>query len=191
VGGLFVRGLFLNPNAARRDSAGAKAMNPLGMAKSAQQEGFGDGVLLAIAGAAGCATAQRRPDDDSVDWTLSCRLSFRPKIDVQVKTWIGDDHATDPIKYPLKAKNYNDLVPTDLMAPRILVLVTIPHESKDWIGFEPSAITCRHSVFWVTLAGEPESPNTSTVTVSIPRKNILTVQSLMDLMEKVNNGDPL
>ena len=76
----------------------------LGMAISLQQEGFGDALLLAVAGVAGCATAIRRPDDDSVDWTLSCRLPRRPKIDVQMKTWTGDDCESDPIRYPLKIK---------------------------------------------------------------------------------------
>jgi hypothetical protein len=57
----------------------------LGMARTAQQESFGDAFLMAVAGAAGCGISLRRPDDDSIDWTLSCRLSRRPKIDVQMK----------------------------------------------------------------------------------------------------------
>jgi Domain of unknown function (DUF4365) len=101
----------------------------LGMAQSAQQEAFGDAFLLALAGVAGCAASPRRPDDDSIDWTLSAKLSRRPKLDIQMKTWTGDDGAGDPIRYDLKAKNYRDLILVDVCAPRILVLVTIPSDS--------------------------------------------------------------
>src|SRR5271170_2656464 len=103
----------------------------LGMARTAQQEGFGDAFLLAIAGAAGCATSLRRPDDDSVDWTLSCRLALRPKIDVQMKTYINDDGQEEHIRYPLKKKNYDDLIITDLFVPRILVLILLPRNIED------------------------------------------------------------
>jgi len=69
----------------------------LGMAVSTQQENFGNSFLLAVAAAAGCACAKPETDNDSVDWTLSCRLSRRPKIDVQIKTVMTDDALGDHI----------------------------------------------------------------------------------------------
>ena len=76
----------------------------LGMARTVQQEGFGDAFLLAVAGVAGCAVSQRRPDDDSIDWTLSCKLKRRPKLDVQMKTISTDNGTEEVIRYPLKKK---------------------------------------------------------------------------------------
>jgi hypothetical protein len=52
----------------------------LGMAPSTMQENFGDGFFLSLAATAGCATASPRPDNDSIDWTLSCKLPTRPKM---------------------------------------------------------------------------------------------------------------
>jgi Domain of unknown function (DUF4365) len=160
----------------------------LGMALSSQQEGFGDAYLLAVAGVAGCATSFRRPDDDSIDWTLSCRLSRRPKIDVQMKTWTGDDGVSDPIRYPLKRKNYDDLIVTDVLAPRILVLVTIPKDIEEWMTLSAEQLIYRRCGYWVSLRGQPESDNETTVTVSVPRANLLTVQSLQDMMHRLNDG---
>jgi uncharacterized protein DUF4365 len=159
----------------------------LGMALTSQQECFGDAYLLAVAGVAGCATSNRRPDDDSIDWTLSCRLPRRPKIDVQMKTWTGDDRVGDPIRYALKRKNYDDLIVTDVLAPRILVLVTIPKDIEEWMTLSAEQLIYRRCGYWASLRGQPESDNDKTVTVSVPRANLLTVQSLQDMMHRVND----
>jgi hypothetical protein len=163
-------------------------LRSLGMALTAQQECFGDAFLLAVAGVAGCAVALRRPDDDSIDWTLSCRLPRRPKIDVQMKTWTGDDCSSDPIRYPLKRKNYDDLILTDVLMPRILVLVTIPKEVGEWMAWSVEQLILRRCGYWVSLAGLPQSDNETAVTVSVPRADVLTVQALEDMMQRVNDG---
>src|SRR5258708_38640329 len=106
----------------------------LGMARSAQQERFGDAFLLAVATIAGCAYAKPETDNDSIDWTLSCRLSRRPKIDVQMKTVSFDDQFSGSISYALKKKNYDDLILTDVLTPRILLLVTVPQNIESWLN---------------------------------------------------------
>lgn len=163
-------------------------LGSLGMTRSAQQECFGDAFLLAVAGVAGCAISLRRPDDDSIDWTLSCKLSRRPKIDVQMKTWSGDDGSNDPIRYPLKRKNYDALILTEVLAPRILVLVTIPEDLGDWLTLSREQIVLRRCGFWVSLAGQPKTENETSVTVAVPRGNVLTANALQELMRRINEG---
>ena len=160
----------------------------LGMCRPSQQECFGDAFLLAVAGVAGCAVSLRRPDDDSIDWTLSCRLSRRPKIDVQMKTWTGDDGSSGPIRYPLKRKNYDDLILTDVLAPRILVLVMIPQDIEEWIASSVEQLVLRRCGYWVSLVGRLPSDNETSVTVSVPRANVLTVNALQGLMQRINEG---
>jgi hypothetical protein len=162
-----------------------------GMARPAQQECFGDAFLLAIASAAGCAVSSRRPDDDSIDWTLSCRLRRRPKLDVQMKTWTGDHRSGNVLRYPLKRKNYDDLRVTDVLVPRILVLVTLPENIEDWMDLSPDTLVLRHCVHWVSLAGALARDNETSVTVSVSRQNVLTVEELRRLMLRINNGDSL
>ena len=160
----------------------------LGMARTSQQECFGDAFLLAIAGAAGCAVSLRRPDDDSIDWTLSCRLSRRPKIDIQMKTWTGYDGESDPIRYPLKRKNYDDLIIKDVLAPRILIIVTIPQDIGEWIALSSEQLVLRRCGYWLSLAGLPQTSNETTVTVFVPRTNLLTVAALTEMMGRINGG---
>jgi hypothetical protein len=160
----------------------------LGMAASAQQEGFGDAFLLAVAGVAGCAASPRSPDDDSIDWTLSCRLSRRPKLDIQMKTWIGDDGKGEVIRYPLRRKNYDDLILTEVLAPRLLVLVALPREMHDWLSISPDRLVLRRCGFWLSLVGLPPTDNETTVTVEIPRTNLLSVEALQAIMKRIDDG---
>jgi hypothetical protein len=46
----------------------------LGLSVSAAQEQFSKAFILAMASLAGCSVAEPKPDDDSIDWTESCRL---------------------------------------------------------------------------------------------------------------------
>jgi hypothetical protein len=158
----------------------------LGMARTAQQECFGDAFLLAVAGVAGCAVSFRRPDDDSIDWTLSCRLPLRPKIDVQMKTWTGDNGLGDTIHYPLKRKNYDDLILTDLLVPRILVLILVPSDIEEWLEQSANQLALRRCGYWVSLEGHTPTDNITSVTVSLPRDNVLTVDSLQRMMRQIN-----
>ncbi|MGF1641978.1 MAG: DUF4365 domain-containing protein [Rhodospirillales bacterium] len=163
----------------------------LGMARTAQQESFGDAFLLAVASVAGCAASRPRPDDDSVDWTLSCRLRCRPKLDVQMKTISTDDAPGDVIRYALKKKNYSDLILTNVLAPRILVLVTVPEKIENWLSLTTEGLVLRRCGYWVSLAGEPESDNETSVTVSVPRRNLLTPKAVRQMMHTINKGGAL
>lgn len=158
------------------------------MARTLQQEGFGDAYLLAIAGVAGCATSLRRPDDDSIDWTLSCRLAKRPKLDIQMKTTTTIDSDRDTIMYPLKVKNYNDLIITDILVARILVLVLLPTNIEEWLALSPTELILRRCAYWTSLRGLPTSDNEYTVTVPIPRSNMFTVEALWEMMVQINEG---
>src|SRR5690242_13708766 len=90
----------------------------LGLSISHVQEQFSKAFVLAVAALAGCSAAQPEPDVDSIDWTLSCRLApRRPKLDLQVKSTINDAGPLELIHYPLRRKNYDELILTNLLTP--------------------------------------------------------------------------
>jgi hypothetical protein len=161
------------------------------IARPNQQEQFSDAFLMAIAAAAGCALSRPVPDNDSIDWTLSCRLSRRPKLDVQMKSTIFQKDLNGDIRYRLKIKNYNDLILEDLVAPRILVLVTVPRKVEDWLSMTPESLLLRYTAYWRSLAGEPKLRNNKACTVTIPQRNLITPTVLRDLMMRINDGEPL
>jgi hypothetical protein len=157
---------------------------------NAQKEQFSNAFLLAVTAVAGCAVSKPSVDDDSIDWTVSNRLPRSPKMDVQLKCTTGDDGVRDPIPFVLPLKNYNDLIANTII-PRILVLVTVPRAIGDWITLSQGELALRRCARWVSLAGRPPTENLDNVIVHIPRANVLDVESVESLMERVSRGEPL
>jgi hypothetical protein len=159
---------------------------------NARQEQFADAFLLAVAAVAGFTAAKPAVDHDSVDWTISSRLPRRPKIDIQMKSRRVENTDTgNVIHYDLNHKNYEDLILADLQAPRLLVLVLVPHDLGDWLKLSPEQLTLQRCAYWYSLANQSERDNKTTVRVHIPRSNLLDVASLGALMQRANDQEPL
>jgi hypothetical protein len=173
----------------KADMSPVAATTPLGSAVTSHQDCFGDAFLLAVASVAGCAISNRRPDDDSIDWTLSCKLDRRPKLDVQMKTTSTDDGKGDFIRYPLKRKNYDDLIIADLTSPRVLIVVIIPDNPNAWLRMPAEQLVLCYCAYWVSLRGREPTENANTVTVQIPRINLFTPDALVAIMKRINSGD--
>jgi len=46
----------------------------------------------------------------------------------------------------------------------------------------------RYCGYWVSLRGMPETPNTATVTVTLPRVNLFTPNALQFIMQLIGEG---
>lgn len=157
-----------------------------------QQEEFSRAFVHAVIAVAGYQLGQPLlVDDDSVDLSISTRGpvgSVRsPRIDAQLKSH-GGEVTADPWTFPLKVKNYDDLRHTDYQAPRILIVVIMPKEVDDWLSQTEEQLVLRRCGYWVSLRGLPSTANTSTVSVSIPRGNVLTPEALRAIMQRVGAG---
>jgi Domain of unknown function (DUF4365) len=168
---------------------GAAQRLGLGLHLSHAQELFSKAFVLAVAALAGCSASEPKPDDDSIDWTLACRLPpRRPKLDLQVKSTSNGSGSETAIPYPLKRKNYDDLILSDLLTPRVLVLVLVPPDPQAWLSASPEAFVLRHCAYWASLRGLPATSNESSVTVHVPRANLFDRAGLDGLMRAINEG---
>jgi len=77
------------------------------------------------------------------------------------------------------------------MLPRLLVVFLLPADPSVWLETSEDCMISRHCAYWVSLRGMVETDNTSTMTVSLPRSQRLTVDGLRELMERVAQGVPL
>lgn len=157
-----------------------------------QQEEFSRAYVHAIATVAGFKVVPgATPDDDSVDLSIASRgprgLIRSPRIDVQLKCHRGAVDV-DPWPYALRLKNYEDLRHTDYQAPRILVVVVVPEDVEGWLAQSEEALVLRRCGYWRSLRGEPETTNETSVTVTLPRSNVFSVESLRSMMERVGAG---
>jgi hypothetical protein len=157
------------------------------MDPNVQKEQFSDAFLHAMAAVSECACCKPSVDDDSIDWTLSKVIAGRPKLDVQLKC-TADAPSNSDLVFPLKIKNYDDLRLTNILVPRVLVVVTVPAMVTEWLVCNPDELLLRHRAFWYSLRGLPDSANTTSVTISIPIAQRLTVTSLNEIMQTIAEG---
>jgi len=156
------------------------------MTAEQQKEQFSIAYVRAVAAAAGVNIYKPEVDDDSVDIGFCTRIvrerMQRPKLEAQLKCTVGVAEDEVEFRFPLKVKNYNDLRDDDIV-PRLLILVVVPAEVDGWLHQTPEQMVLRKSAYWVRLTGLPETTNTTTVTVPVPKNQLFDVTALRRLLE--------
>lgn len=158
---------------------------------SQRKEQFSAAFLQAVASIAGYTPAQPQVDDDSIDWMIAARgavLTRRPRLEVQMKCSSRNLLSDEKLPFPLSIKNYNDLRDANVLVPRILIVMTVPTDIKDWAIHSESEMVIRHCGYWASLRGMSATNNTDNVTIDLPRKQMFTPDALHDIMSRIDAG---
>ena len=159
------------------------------MAPNERKARFSLSYIEAVASHAGFQVVEPKVDHDSVDGTLTADFGRRPRIDFQAKATARDVVREDHIAFPLPVKNYDDLR-LEAINPRILIVLLMPQEDRDWIAQTADELCLRHCAYWASLLGRPAVPNISTVTVHVPMTSVLDHDQLVDMMQETEQrGD--
>lgn len=151
--------------------------------------------IYAVAGMAGVNHALNAAHDygvggqfESIVVRLGRRTSSGHPIAFQAKATINWHLANDHIVYDLEAKTYNDLVSRDDSAiTMVLILLCMPTDQTEWHLTSSDATTIRNFCYWYISKKGPLTTNLSTQRIYIPSTNVLTADSLKELLtaEKV------
>ncbi|MBU4077887.1 MAG: DUF4365 domain-containing protein [Euryarchaeota archaeon] len=95
------------------------------------------------------------------------------------------------IVYDLDVKNYNSLIMENRGIPAILVLYCMPSNDDDWLSVHDNCTTLKYCGYWMSLRGKPESTNSSTQRIKIPKEQMFTDLTLTSIMERIKNGEAL
>jgi hypothetical protein len=163
------------------------------MDSNQKKEQFSRAFVQAVAAQVGYRTATPNVDDDSIDLIIKGKAFAapirNPQIEIQLKCTANDDENSDILKFALPIKNYNDLRGDDLLAPRYLFILVVPKECKYWIVQKACFTKLRHCCYWMSLINLPNVTNSTTVTLSIPKSQIVNAESLTLLMERASNRE--
>lgn len=153
--------------------------------RNVHQGSYGEAFVYALACAAGFTVGRQHLDSDGIDWQISSvgPLGSRrsPKIDVQVKTWSRASESSDHWTHRLQINHFNALAGPGFMVPRFLVVVIAPTDTNSYVRILPRAMILTHAAYWLSLANRAELPTedgTKTVTVQVPKRNLLTIDTL-------------
>ena len=153
--------------------------------------------IQAVAGRCGMSCSFR-DFDYGIDMTLNDikhyqgrRVETGFKLDIQAKSSVTARVEESEVIYSMEVKTYNDLRDASVGTPRILVLLVLPRDEEQWVRINQRRFMIRRSAYWLSLRGEGGGTHRERVTVSIPRGNLFTVESLKQIMDSVKRGEDL
>lgn len=117
------------------------------------------------------------------------RLVGGCEFKVQLKSSSSVDIVASEILYDLDAKNYNDLVATDVNVPRILVFVHLPEDEEQRIAISGESITLKYCAYYARLAGMALTDNVRSERIKIPITNTFDPQFVNQFFSEIERGD--
>ena len=155
------------------------------MEANIQKEQFSIAYVRALAAVAGVKVWHTDVDDESVDMTLERTGGGSPRVDLQLKYTADPVPLAGDLPFTLKLKNYDDLR-AETIAPRFLVVLFVPRDSTDWLALSmpPDQLVLRRCALWTSLQRETPTTNEVSVTVRLPRSQVLTVSAVHQMLDK-------
>lgn len=116
-------------------------------------------------------------------------IVFGPGLDFQAKSTTAWRRNETHIGYDMKVAAYNKLVSRNRedSVPCILILCCLSPVENDWVLQTEEQLLMQKCCYWHYVRGE-NSDNQNEQVVHIPRTQLLTPNSLVDLMAQVAEG---
>lgn len=161
-----------------------------GFDDSALKEQLSVTYVRAVAYAAGAVVDELGVDRDSVDVRIRSRGTVgsrrSPSVEAQLKCHTGGPNEDGDVVYDLKVKNYQELIPSNHVVPRILVVVCVPDDIGDHARWTPEELVLRRCGYWRYLGGLPPTTNHKTVRVKLREQ--LSPEALVTILHDVASG---
>jgi hypothetical protein len=150
------------------------------------QGDYGETWLRAVA--AGCEFLHGRPttlDLEKADVELVypglVNNQRNPTVKVQVKTTVELREKDGHYAYDLDVNTYNVLRQTDFVVRRLLAVIRLPRRGERVRLLKSGTLLAGRGA-WVSLEGEPESPNATSQVVYLPVGNTIDRPGLEDML---------
>ena len=113
-------------------------------------------------------------------------------LSIQIKSTYRFRENQTHIMYDLKNKNYNDLIDTSGITPKILVVLCMPEEKEEWLKHNIEALILKKCAYWTYLGSlPPVADNDSTTVVHIRKDRCFSPENLKVIMNKVQRKEDL
>lgn len=162
-----------------------------------RKEDLGQAYVRAVIAKAGFNYGKDDHDygiDGTIKEVTNIKGRFFPSgagICYQLKSSCDVQFQDDVVIYDLESKNYNDLVADTLTFPIILILFVLPKSEDEWLSVTENEMIIRRCAWWYSLKGRPSTNNSATKRIQIPRNQIFSPESLIELMKKAKGGESL
>ena len=165
-----------------------------------RMEDMSEAYLRALCAANGYTIEKCEHDNDGVDIGLVCggkvaddSKLLSTELRIQLKSSYANITANKDgsITYKLEVKNYKSLISTSRMVPLILVVFHMPSEEAQWLEQTADWLKIKKCAYWISLKGCDDTENTEKISIRIPAGNLLTKDSLREIMRKISREEEL
>lgn len=158
-----------------------------------QKEQFSSAYIRAVASVAGFVISKPEVDDDSIDFCIGASgdqcAGRRPRVELQLKCTADESALRDgQVAFDLKRKNFDDLRTTDVLVPRILVVVLVPASPERWLDQTEEQLVLRNCAYWASLRGDADGGQQTKVTVKLERRQVFSPTALEQMMQRIAQG---
>ena len=118
------------------------------------------------------------------------RFQGAAKLEFQLKASSNVLIKNDTASFSLKVDAYNKLVHRACDGvPAMLIVLALPKESDQWMTISEDETALRKCCYWLLFFNKQESTNNDSITVKIPRDQILTPQVIVETLEKIQQAN--
>ena len=156
------------------------------LSENDQKERLSLAYIAALAAFARYTISVQEPDRSSIDVTVHSRTSTYASVAFQLKATSVPEWADGELFFQLKAKNFNELECVR-QTPALLAVMVLPSDRAEWLTVDETQIVLRRCVWWVSLRGLGQTTQGSRQ-VRMPKANLLTVDTLRELVKKSEEG---
>lgn len=168
--------------------------------KQLRMEDMSVAYVRALCAVNGYSIGRVEHDNDGYDITIQCSgcptadcKKHSPSIQVQLKSSYAKIHtnADGTISYALEVGNYNSLIDDKRITPIILIVLQMHEDTNQWIEQTTDYLKITKCAYWKSLVGQAPTNNAETISVHFTSDDLLTADTLRDIMIKVANEQKL
>ncbi|MFV0632725.1 DUF4365 domain-containing protein [Demequina sp.] len=145
-----------------------------------QKERFSRAWVIAAASAADFTYEIVADDERGVDMTVH---SHHHALDLQLKATSNPDEQDGQLVHDLDIRTYDLLRSESRTSYGVLVLVVVGHDSTSWQTMDDAGTSLTRAAYYLPMLGLPDTANTSTVRLKVPKDNLLTATAMKSLMD--------
>ncbi|WP_356882734.1 DUF4365 domain-containing protein [Arthrobacter sp. YD2] len=160
--------------------------------KSAMQEQVSRAYIHMVASAAGLTVGTWGTDYDGIDVTLRSKVDFGglvgslgSELDIQLKC-TGQKTTVRPntIAWSLDKRTAELLADPRRYTMGVFCVMVVPPDPGHWLHHSVEGLLARSHMYWIRGRDIPSPGTNQSVTVHLPKSNILRPQDVLDLMQE-------
>ena len=147
-----------------------------------------------------CSCTGRIMDNEGIDAKICATGPFETgallsdvEIDIQLKATTAEPITVgDYFSYSFRnIGSYNKLRVATTVRQRLLVVLFLPKNHADWITHDSAKLALKNCAYWVSLRNAPETDNSTSTTVYLPKTQVFSTVQLKTLVTGISRTSTL